>query len=813
MARFAPLWITAVLSGALPADAASPELALITPRGVQRGTEAVLSFHGNRLQDLEQVLFYEPGFEVLDLGKDASPVTARIRIAPDCVPGEHTAQIRTRSGISEYRTFFVGALPSVDEVEPNTQFDQPQPIEMNVTVHGVIENEDVDHFVVEAHQGQRLSVEIEGMRFGHTLFDPYVAILDSRRFELATADDTALLKQDAAAAIVVPEDGRYTIQVRESAYGGNGSCRYRLHVGTFPRPTAVYPAGGKIGEPVEVRFIGSPSGDLVRTVTAPPEIVDEYGLFAEDEGGIAPSSNPFRLYEHGNAFEQEPNNNIRQATPTELPLAFNGIIEKAADTDWFRFSAIKGTAWEVECYARRIRSGLDPVMNLHHAPDGRHIAGNDDSRGPDSYFRWTVPEDGEYLISVRDHLGRGNPDFVYRIEFQPVRPSLSLGIPRLTRYTQHRQQITVAKGNRFATLISANRLNFGGDLVLEGNGLPEGVTMIARPMPANMNVMPVVFEAAPDAALSGRLVDFTARHADENQNIRGGFRNRADFVIGPPGQSLFVWKDVERLPVAVIEELPFHIEIVQPKVPIVRDGSMNLKIVAHRKEEWDEQINVQFPFRPPGIGATSSVNIPKGQTECLYPISANGGAQTGEWPVYAIGSAEVNGTAWVASRMATLTVAEPWLGITLQRTAVEQGQETEIVGTIEVKRPFPGNATVELLGLPHKVTTTPLQIASDATEVIFPVKTEVDSPEGNHGNIFCRVTVTEQEEPIVHARLGGTELRIDKPLPPKHDEPPTPEPMPESAARPEPETRKPPERRLTRLEKLRLEAKNRGGSK
>ena len=58
----------------------------------------------------------------------------------------------------------------------------------------------------------------------------------------AASDDAPLLKQDCAASIVVPADGTYVIQVRESAYAGNGACQYRLHVGTFPRPTAVVKA-------------------------------------------------------------------------------------------------------------------------------------------------------------------------------------------------------------------------------------------------------------------------------------------------------------------------------------------------------------------------------------------------------------------------------------------------------------------------------------------------------------------------------------------------------------------------------------------
>src|SRR5207237_1001369 len=118
-------------------------------------------------------------------------------------------------------------------------------------------------------KGQRVSAEIEGMRLGETLFDPYVAILDSKRFELAASDDAPLLGQDGIASVVIPADGTYYVQVRESAYGGSGGCRYRLHVGTFPRPTAVVPAGGKPGEEIEVQFLGDPAGEFKQKVKLP----------------------------------------------------------------------------------------------------------------------------------------------------------------------------------------------------------------------------------------------------------------------------------------------------------------------------------------------------------------------------------------------------------------------------------------------------------------------------------------------------------------------------------------------------------------
>jgi len=246
------------------------------------------------------------------------------------------ARLRAASGISELRTFYVGALPQIDEKEPNSDFHAPQKIPLNVTVNGVVDNEDVDYFSFEAKKGQRISAEIEAMRLGHTLFDPYIAILDSKRFELAACDDAPLLGQDAAVSIIVPADGTYIVQVRESAYGGNGACMYRLHVGTFPRPLAVVPAGGKLGEEVEVRFLGDPAGEIRQKIKLPSAPQEKFGVFAQDQGGVAPSPIPFRLSEYGNVVEVEPNDTHQQATPFALPAALNGVISKPGDIDYFR---------------------------------------------------------------------------------------------------------------------------------------------------------------------------------------------------------------------------------------------------------------------------------------------------------------------------------------------------------------------------------------------------------------------------------------------------------------------------------------------
>src|SRR5688572_16034517 len=125
------------------AEAASPQLSYVLPPGVQRGHEHVLTFTGARLADTEEALLYDGGVTVKKIEVvDPQNVRVTVDVAADCRLGEHLVQLRTRSGLSDYRPFFVGALAAVDEKEPNSAFDEPQPIEPNICIAGVLANED-----------------------------------------------------------------------------------------------------------------------------------------------------------------------------------------------------------------------------------------------------------------------------------------------------------------------------------------------------------------------------------------------------------------------------------------------------------------------------------------------------------------------------------------------------------------------------------------------------------------------------------------------------------------------------------------------
>ena len=87
-----------------------------------------------------------------------------------------------RRGSARFETFSVGTLRDVAEVEPNNDFARPQTVGINVTVNGVAGNEDIDYYEVRAKKEEaRITVEVEGIRLGLTLFRPLCRNLEFGR--------------------------------------------------------------------------------------------------------------------------------------------------------------------------------------------------------------------------------------------------------------------------------------------------------------------------------------------------------------------------------------------------------------------------------------------------------------------------------------------------------------------------------------------------------------------------------------------------------------------------------------------------------
>jgi hypothetical protein len=788
--------IVALSAGVL--FAAAPEIERFMPRGGRRGTEVEVILSGQRLGDARGLLFYEPGISVKSL--EVLPdkrVKTRLALAGDCPLGPHALRLQSATGISNLFAFSVGALAEVNEIKPTNDFAKPQKIDLNTTVNGLVLNEDVNYYAVAAHKGQRLSVEVEGLRLGETFFDPAVAIMDTKRFVLAAADDTPLLRQDCACSIIVPRDDTYVIQVRESAFGGSDRCHYRLHVGTFPRPLAVYPAGGRFGQTLDVTYVGAAGGPIAQKLALPPAPQPGFAAWPQDAGGMAPSPNPFRLSPLENVLEKEPNNDAQHATPFTAPAALNGVIDPPGDTDCWVFSAKKGQVFDVRVFARQLRTPLDSTLKITRVK-GQFIAFNDDSNGPDSYLRFTAPEDDQYVISITDQIGRGGPDFVYRVEVTPVEPRLTLGLPERSTYVDI--VALVPKGNRIALMVSSQREDFGGDVALEMRNLPQKVVAQLLPIAADRNEAPLLLSAAVDAEPQAALVEVVGRHKEGQRTIEGRLVQKTILVRGDNNRDVWNYAG-NRMAVAVTEPVPFHVEIVPPKVPLVQNGSLELKVTVVRDGGFKGPVALRMLYNPPGVSAHDSVTIPEGQTQGVVALTADGGAVLRTWKIAVLGEATTgNGPLVVSSQLADLKVAEPWLRFQFQPAVVEQGQQASLVVKIEKTRKLEEPAAIELLGLPNEVTSEPRRVDDATSEVVFPLTTTSKSPPGLHKTIYCRAVVKSEGESITHV-VGGGELRIQPPLPPKNAAAAKPAPKPAPQAKPA--AAKP----LSRLEQLRLEQK------
>jgi len=209
--------------------------------------------------------------------------------------------------------------------------------------------------------------------------------------------------------------------------------------------------------------------------------------------------------------------------------------------------------------------------------------------------------------------------------------------------------------------------------------------------------------------------------------------------------------------------------------------------------------------QPPSFTCTvcpSTVTFNEKDTEVEYELNANGNAALGTWKMCVIADSTTGkGPLTVSSPYIDLRVEEPYVNMSLSMATAKQGETVPMVAEVEGLREFSGEADVQLFGLPAHASTQVLKVGKDGGKIQFPIVIDEQTPVGQHKNLFCTVTVRENGEPIVHRVGMGGVVRVD----PKPKEAPK-EPAKTAAKNEEP--KKPSEKPLSRLEQLRLEAKN-----
>jgi len=797
------------------ADAGTPKLARMYPPGGQKGTTVEVEITGKYLEQSREVLFYEPGITIESMemmqsvvgpnGK-AQPVEPgtrvrlKVKIADDCPLGAHGVRLRTNTGLTEYHRFFVGPFPTVEENEVinksrNDKRETAMSVPANTTVHGKLNDAtDVDMYRVDVKRGQRVSAEIEAARLGvdRGIPDLHLTIYDADGKKLAAADDSALYVQDPVLSILADRDGAYYVEVRHSMFNGAGDI-YRLHVGTFARPTAIYPAGGTAGEELKVRLLGDPKGATEQTVRLPATAGD-FAFAAVVDGVLAPSPNRLRVSPFPNVLEAEPNDSpeaISSATVASLPVAFNGIIDKPGDVDCFRFRAKKGEQFRFHAMAQALGSPLDPVIWIKAAnakpnaaaqrvsdsrPNqlGFAPAGGLNRETHDPVLEFTAPADGEYILGVEDERGEGGADYVYRIEAKPEQNAVYTYIaPEAENQfqPQARQCIAVPVGNRTTVQVAVFTTSrpFTGELELVGVNMPKGVTLHAPKLTPGLTRVPVVFESSADATPGAALIDLVVRPVGGKEAMPSGYRQ--SICMNAYGNNdYYLHTSIEKLALAVTDAAHFRVQVEEPKSALVQNGEMALKFKVIRDAGFEGPVTVQMEWKPTGISTTTPVTVPADQTEGTYLLGAarNATAATHQITLTAAsggaraGYSETGNRTYISSQPFKLTVAEPHIDAKIARLSIERGKTATLVCKLNHLQSFEGAATATLARLPRgiELVESTKQITSKDKEVTFTLRATGDALVGNYQGIVLDLTVTDNGQSVRQLSGSGV-LRVD----------------------------------------------------
>jgi len=799
---------------AAPGQAASPRLARFVPGAVPAGKTVDVILEGERMEDPLGLHFYEEGIRAIALKVEDDAVRVTLQIDPDCRIGEHIGHLRTRTGITEYRPLYVIPLETHFEKENNNTKRGAQDISLNQAYCGRLLEGDRDYYAVDVPEKMVLNIELLAMRLGNTALDSIVTLYDASGKKIASATGHTFSINDPILRYEVNDPGRYFIEVRELLGGGNEQSHYVLCIGNFPRPLALYPPGGPLGQELNIQCRGDLRG-VYEFKTRTPEEENRHHSLAPAQNGLQPPTPiPFRLSRHLNLLEHEPNNSINEANAAEITEAFCGVIEHAGDEDWFKFDAQKGQALEIEVYARRVRSPLDVVISIYDG-EGEEIENNDDggkvtdhsdaeSRGADSFLRFNPPQTGAYYLQVADILATGSPSHVYRIECVPAEPWMIVRLPRVQDpnelYGQYRQQIFVARGNRFAALARARTRDFSGRLRLEIPELPDGVSYETQAIPAGTTGFPIVFTATEDAPLGGGLYVMRGKHEDSDKNIEGGYYNFADLLRAKANLSLLKTRIAEKVPIVVTDAIPFRIEGESPGTPIVRSGLWNLKVRVIRDQGFNGPIRLTMPFLPPGIATSSGEVIPADKTEAVFRLTAHSKITPRDWRIYVQGVAgEENNWMWASTQIIPLKVEKGFVGLALGKARAAPGSESMLRCEIEAMKEFEGEARIELSGLPDNVEFTSVVFKDGQDSIGIPLKITESASPGLYQGIRAKLSVPSGDS-MVESQFGPTTLEITK----ADNQKPSSSVLADNNA----ELEKP----LSRLEQLRADAKARRDS-
>ncbi len=411
------------------AIAAPPLLTEISPRGAQQGKTLTLTLAGRDLPEGAKIVSTLPAI-FTPLTSNMKGLPYLLELKADAAPGVYPLRVQAPNGLSNILFFTVGTFPEITEPDtPNDTIATAAPVKSTpVTINGTLKGADRDFYRISAKAAQRLVFEVEARRSGSAI-DSVLELHDEKGALLARNENAPGLGVDSRLDYTFPREGNFVISIHDARFSKQDHNFYRLKIGTYAYPEAIYPLGGRHGETVEFEFTSRKSAPVKTSVKLP-----ETGAYTTVAMPGSPSL-PLLV-----ALTDEPN-------------IINGRLLKPGQVDRHPLKVTPGEALLLELQSRELgTSRLDALVTLYDSKTNKKLAAIGDQPPPADLFtaanvgrtqndptlNFTVPADTTELnITVEDLAQRGGPDYGYRLsvrkqaqEFYASASPAYLNVPR-----------------------------------------------------------------------------------------------------------------------------------------------------------------------------------------------------------------------------------------------------------------------------------------------------------------------------------------------------------------------------------------------
>jgi hypothetical protein len=811
MAVFACVTFAKPVTAQLPI----PRLTVLDPPGGKVGSSVEVAVGGSDLEGLKALVFSRPGITAEFIKDNKFKVT----IAADAASGPIDTRAVCEWGISNPRVFLIDRLEEQREIEPNNLRSQATAVPLNSVVNGTIGGRaDVDYFRFPANRDQRIVVDCFAGRIDSRL-DAVVAVFDPN--DRLVARCQRFHDIDPRLGFVATQPGEFRVQLHDLVYNGSGEYFYRLAIHTQPMIDHVYPPvvsagskspvtifgynlpGGQIqpglqvaGRPLEAvaTTIDAPN-DPTRTTALSPDVflapnqayIDGFGHRLAVPGG---STQPvlIGISECPVVLENEPNNVESAAQAVTVPIEYVGRCDRPGDVDWVRFPAKKDQTLRLEGIAERagyppdltllLRRVLPPAANQPAGVINAQDIGEYDDFGNnvgrlkfdtgthDPVVDFKAPADGDYLIGIRDRYSesRGNARFIYRLRVAPTKPDFRLAV--VPADENNPSTNVVRQGGAALAHVFALRLGgFAGDVKVEADGLPPGVSVTPVTIGPAVAEAPLVFKAEPNAPLFDGPVAVRGTAVIDGKPI--SHLARSGVMIWPQGANQpKPARLAQAVCLSVRENAPYLLTAVPSQSVFGQGSQLTLQLKLERR--WADFVGkltaVTAQNLPPNVNNVQ-VEIGEKQTEGLMHLYFPNNVPTGTYSFVVAGAGPVpfSKSKDPKAQKQPVNVSDPSLPITVSihprpcelgvnpnPPQVKVGQNVQVKVTVNRVNDYKGPVTLRLTVPPGiaGLTASDAVVLADKNEGVLTIDCAGNVPPGDKPFCTVRAIGTVNNQPI-----------------------------------------------------------------